>query len=201
MYGSRVIILREIEHWIDDFTSPPIFWLNGAAGSGKTTIASSVSSLVSANPATLLCGSFFCSRSAGLLARRDVRCIVPTLSQLLARQSTDFSHALADELARDPDVLHKHVRFQVEKLLFTPLLALKDSVPPLVFVIDALDECAGLKTGNGASDDPDSHQIASDMLEALVSFSRSHVKLPVKFLCHVTTRNAHTGYTSIKRSL
>jgi len=66
------------------------------------------------------------------------------------------------------------------------LLTLDNLVGPVVFVIDALDECGGQFTSNGISDDPDSHLIVSDMLEALVLFSRSPVMLSVKFF--VTSR-------------
>jgi len=117
MVGTRVQVLQEIKDWIKDFDLPSIFWLAGMAGSGKTTIATTVSSLASDDPAIILGGSFFCSRSAGLQAQRDVRCIIPTLARLLARQSIEFGYALADELTRDPEVLHKQVRIQVETLL------------------------------------------------------------------------------------
>jgi len=188
MDGTRIEVLREIENWIQDFSLPAIFWLTGMVGSGKTTIASTVSSLADKDPVVVLGGSFFCSRSAGSQGQRDVRCVIPTLAQLLARQSIEFSHTLAHELDRDPDVLHKQVAVQVEKLLHKPLTSLKNSLGPILFVIDAIDECGGRLTGNETSDigDLDSHRVVSDMLEALVSFSRSPERLPVKFF--ITSR-------------
>jgi len=181
MKGTRVRVLSNIASWSKDPQAPQIFWLTGHAGSGKSAIACTVCSTASEDPDIVLGGSFFCSRSAGSVAQRDVRCIIPTLAQLLARQSPEFSFALAAELARDPDVLHKQIKTQVEQLLQKPLLALKDSRVPIMFVIDALDECGGQLTTDGSLNDPDSHRIVSAMLEALVSFSRSPVKLPVKF--------------------
>jgi len=141
-------------------------------------------------------GSFFCSRSTGSVAQRDVRCVVPTLAQLLARQSSEFSKALGEELARDPDILHKQVTAQIEHLLYNPLLALKDSLVQILFVIDALDECGGLPTADGTPNDAECRRIVSEVLEALVKFSRSSVKLPVKFL--VTSRpEPHIRDTSV----
>jgi len=61
------------------------------------------------------------------------------LDQLLARQSADFGHALAAELARDPDSMHQRFAAQIEHLLHKPSLSLQDSPLPIVFVIDALD--------------------------------------------------------------
>jgi len=196
MIGTRVQILRDIDNWAKDPKGPQIFWLNGMAGTGKSAIAWTVCSRASTDAEIILGGSFFCSRSTGLVAQRDVRCIVATLAQLLARQSTEFSEALAQELARDPDILHKEVTTQVEQLLSKPLLALQDSHVPILFVIDALDECGGYPSATGTSDDTESHLIVSRMLEALVAFTRSSVKLPVKFL--VTSRpETHIRDTSV----
>jgi len=156
------------------------------AGTGKSAIAYTICVQAHHDPGIILGGSFFCSRSTGVAAQRDVRCVVPTLAQLMARQSDMFSQALNAELTLDPDVLDQQVNVQVEKLLYKPLLALKDSKIPIVFVIDALDECSGQLSGGEALDDAETHRIVSDMLEALVAFSRSGVRLPVKFL--VTSR-------------
>jgi len=205
MEGTRVQILREIEAWAKDLTGPQIFWLTGMAGTGKSAIAWTVCSRVSSDPMLLLGGSFFCSRSTGLSAQRDVRCVVPTLSLLLSRQSQVFSQALAAELAVDPDILHQQVDIQVEKLLYRPLLALKNSPIPIVFVMDALDECGSQLTANGMLDDAETHRIVSDMLEALVKFSCSSVKLPVKFLVtsrpETHIRDTHVSDTAFSKVL
>jgi len=186
MKDTRVQVLRDIDAWIKDLKGPQIFWLAGMAGTGKSAIAWTVCSRANGDLDVILGGSFFCSRSTGVSGQRDVRCVVPTLAQLMARQSVKFAEALAAELARDPEILHQQVRVQVEKLLYKPLLSLKDSLVPILFVIDALDECGGQLAENGALDDAETHRIVSDMLEALVTFSESAVKLPVKFF--VTSR-------------
>lgn len=186
LLGTRLEVLSGINTWIKDPKAPQIFWLTGHAGSGKSAIGHTVCMQACNDPDIILGGSFFCSRSAGSVAQRDVRCIVPTLAQLLARQSPAFSIALAAELARDPDLMHKQIRVQFEILLQRPLLALKDSPIPILFVVDALDECGAHKSANGTLDDPESHLFVTAILEALVGFSRSALKLPVKFL--VTSR-------------
>ena len=104
----------------------------------------------------------------------------------MARQSSTFSQALALELAKDPEVLHLQISSQVEQLLHKPLLALKGSTVPVVFVIDALDECGGSLGGNESLNDAQSRRIVSDMLTALVDFSSLWANLPVKFI--VTSR-------------
>jgi len=57
---------------------------------------------------------------------------------------------------------------------------------PILFVIDALDECSDQPTSDDTAKDAESHRIVSEMLEALFNLSQSSVKLPVKFL--VTSR-------------
>jgi len=185
MEGTRVQVLRNIDAWMLDVDSQQILWLTGMAGTGKSAIAWTVCSRARASPEITLGGSFFCSRSSSSITQRDVQYVIPTLAQLLARQSTEFSVALASELDRDPDVLHKQIRVQIEQLLYKPLLALKDFTVPIIFVIDALDECSGLSAAN-ETNEADTHRIVSEMIEALVAFSRSDVKLPVKFL--ITSR-------------
>jgi len=186
MKGTRVQVLHDIDAWIKNPDAPQIFWLTGLMGTGKSAIAWTICSLAQASSEMLLGGSFFCSRSASTSAQRDVRCILPTLVQLLARQSLEFSQALAAELTRDPDILHQQIMAQIEHLLYKPLLALKTSPVPIVFVIDALDECGGLSSADESFNNAETHRLVSDMLEALVAFSRYPVKLPVKFI--VTSR-------------
>jgi len=56
--GTRETVLNEIELWTNDFDESPVFWLNGLAGTGKTTIAQTVSERTFADG--LLGASFFC---------------------------------------------------------------------------------------------------------------------------------------------
>ena len=199
MEGTRVQILDDIDSWIKNFKLPAIFWLTGMAGTGKTAINRTVCERARDNPEIVLGGSFFCSRSAGSIGQRDVRCVVPTLALLLARQSTVFSQALADELARDPDVLTKQITAQIKQLLYQPLLCFKDSRVPILFVIDALDECGSRLTTSESSDEAETHRIVSEMLEALVTFSRLSPRLPVKFM--VTSRpETHIRETPVSDS-
>jgi len=186
MKGTRVEVIRDIEAWVNDLSGAQLLWLAGQAGTGKSSIAWSICSLAKADAKIVLGGSFFFSRSTGEATQRDVRCVIPTLAVLLARQSSKLSKALDEELARDPDILHKQVATQVEQLLFKPLHALDNPPVPILFVIDALDECGDHPNANGAADNSESHRIVSEMLETLIAVTRYPVKLPVKFL--VTSR-------------
>jgi len=196
MSGTREGILGEIRKWIKNPAAHQICWITGKAGSGKSSIAKTVCVETENDSAILLGGSFFCSRSSRLAAQRDVRCVVPTLTQLLAQKSTGFRKALFETI--DSGDQYKEVAVQIEKLLYTPLLALKDSSLSILFVIDALDECGG-ETSDGILNDQTSRDIVTSMLEALTSLTQSDVKIPIKFL--VTSRpETHIRDTSVSDS-
>ena len=132
--GTRETVLNEIELWTKDFNKSPVFWLNGLAGTGKTTIAQTVSERAFADG--LLGASFFCSRDFG--DRSDLRFISPTLAFQLAHKYPTFRSILIPLLQSNPDVVHESLYSQMEKLIVEPLRSVGVST---VVVIDALDEC------------------------------------------------------------
>ncbi|KAF8601778.1 hypothetical protein BDV93DRAFT_545678, partial [Ceratobasidium sp. AG-I] len=58
--GTRVEVLHNLKTWAEDGESKKIYWLNGMAGTGKTTIAYSFCDQL--NNSLALSASFFCSR-------------------------------------------------------------------------------------------------------------------------------------------
>jgi len=143
MTGTRIDVLTQFIMWIEE-DPVSIFWLAGMAGMGKTSIAVSLCRMLreDSDPAVLLGGGYFCSRSTGSIARTDVRRILPTLAVLLASQSPEFAEVLAAELESDLHVGHKPVVDQIDPLLRRPLATLATSSQTIVFLVDALDECS-----------------------------------------------------------
>jgi len=127
-------VLDEIESWAKDFNQSPVFWLNGLAGTGKSTIAQTVSERVFANGR--LGASFFCSRD--FEDRSDLHFIFPTLASQLAYKFPKFRSILVPFLRLNPDVAHESLYRQMEKLIVEPLQSADVST---MIVIDALDEC------------------------------------------------------------
>jgi len=132
--GTRVCVLQAIEHWAEDFTKPPILWLNGLAGAGKSTIAQTVAERMFAE--NCLGASFFCSR--GFEDRSNLQLIFPTLAFQLAQKYPDFRTSLIPLLQSNPDVVHESLLDQMQKFLVEPLQSTNIST---MIVIDALDEC------------------------------------------------------------
>jgi len=120
-----------------------IFWLAGMAGTGKTSIAVTLCRMLESDPDVLLGGTFFCSRTSGVATQTDVRNILPTLAGMLADQSPDFAAVLSAELKPTSGApVRKPVSDQIGPLLQQPLIFLTSESRPIVFVIDALDECS-----------------------------------------------------------
>ena len=132
--GTRETVLNEIELWAKDFNECPVFWLNGLAGTGKSTIAQTVSERVFADG--LLGASFFCSRD--FKDRSNLHFIFPTLAFQLAHKYPAFRSILVPLLQSNPDVVHESLCNQMGKLIVGPLESMDIST---VIVIDALDEC------------------------------------------------------------
>jgi len=132
--GTRESVLSEIEKWTEDFDKSPVFWLNGLAGTGKSTIAQTIAERVFTDGH--LGASFFCSR--GIEDRSNLQLIFPTLAFQLARRYPGFRSSFIPLLQSDPDVVHESLQDQMQKLLVEPLRSADVST---VIMIDALDEC------------------------------------------------------------
>ena len=132
--GTRKGVLREIDRWLADERAQHVFWLNGLAGTGKSTIAQTFAETTFADGK--LGASFFCSRD--FADRSDLRKIFPTLSFQLAYRYPLFRQELLRVLKATPDVGRESLCSQMEKLIVGPLRA--TSIQTLI-IIDALDEC------------------------------------------------------------
>ena len=132
--GTREAILDGIESWTKDFDESPVYWLNGLAGTGKSTIAQTTAERIFADGR--LGASFFCSRD--FKDRSDLHLIFPTLSFQLARRYPDFRSFLVPLLQSNPDIGYESLCNQMEKLIVAPL---KEKGISTVIVIDAFDEC------------------------------------------------------------
>jgi hypothetical protein len=132
--GTRKEVLWEIERWLVGEQEQRVFWLNGLAGTGKSTIAQTVAETTFAEGK--LGASFFCSRDFS--ERSSLQAIFPTLAFQLAHQYPAFRKELLQVLKGCPDVGRESLCSQLEKLIVDPLKA--TGISTLV-IIDALDEC------------------------------------------------------------
>ena len=132
--GTRGDVLLQLEHWLKDDQDHRIFWLNGLAGTGKSTIAQTFAEINFADGK--LGASFFCSRD--FEDRSNIQAIFPTLAFQLAYQYPLFREQLLQILRANPGVGRESLCSQMKKVIVGPLKA--SHIQTLV-IIDALDEC------------------------------------------------------------
>ena len=119
----------------------PVYWLNGLAGTGKSTIAKTVAERLFADGR--LGASFFCSRD--FEDQRNLQLILPTLAVQLAYKHIKFRSILTSLIWSDPGIAHRQLDDQMKELIVQPL---NKSGISTVIVIDALDECKDEKSAS-----------------------------------------------------
>lgn len=132
--GTREQVLQDIEAWAADSRDERVYWLNGHAGSGKSTIAQTFAE--NSFAAGRLGASFFCSRDTP--ERSNLKLIFPTIAFQLARQSDSFRHHLLKNVSILSVITEGSLANQLQELLIKPL---KASGISTLIIIDALDEC------------------------------------------------------------
>ncbi|KZT68741.1 WD40 repeat-like protein [Daedalea quercina L-15889] len=141
---TRVQLLDDILTWAaprEGKDAPPVFFLSGMAGSGKSTVAKSVCAKL--QDMGILGASFFCSRRS-TAEQRDVRSIFRTLAYLLSLHSPKFARQVCEALKNDPDAATTVPKEQFRMLIDTPAkAAFATAEPTPIIVIDAVDECDG----------------------------------------------------------
>ena len=136
--NTRTELLHHIQGWAEDGSGKPIFWLNGAAGTGKSTIARTVARTFADQ--RQLGASFFFKRGEG--ERGNATRFFTTIATQLAARVSEIRPGIKKAIDADPDISDKALKDQFEKLIFLPLSEVAN-LPTLVLliVIDALDEC------------------------------------------------------------
>ena len=132
--GTRVDVLQQLEDWLEHEQGQRVFWLNGLAGTGKSTIAQTFAKI--AFTEGKLGASFFCSRD--FEDSSNLQVIFPTLAFQLACRFPPFRKELLQALRADPGIEHGSLCSQLEMLIVGPFQVMQS---PILIVIDALDEC------------------------------------------------------------
>ena len=126
--------------WVQNPQSKPIFWLNGAAGTGKSTISRTiVQPLVKEGK---LGANFFFKR--GEQDRGNATRLFTTLTSQLVSKEPSLAEHVNHALEADRDLPNRPLKDQFEQLILEPLGKLEvqpGAVKTLVLVLDALDEC------------------------------------------------------------
>ncbi|KAF3314559.1 hypothetical protein TWF173_004643 [Orbilia oligospora] len=152
---TRKELLKQIKDWAQDPDGKCIFWLNGVAGTGKSTISRTVAHLFNDDDDIQLGASFFFKR--GEINRDSASRFWTTIAVQLTKNIPGLVPYVQNVIQEEPDIATKALEKQFRTLVFHPLEKLIEAnsssaapeennnraLVPLVFVIDALDECEG----------------------------------------------------------
>jgi hypothetical protein len=182
--GTRIKLLREIALWLQAGPSGAIvFWLNGLAGTGKSTVARTVCKSLGGN----LGAAFFISRNS--LERRTSVRVLNSLVYQLACHDDEMRSCICAALRSDPDLASASLKEQILSLVVDPLRKRTDVLEQIVLVLDALDECDKENGYEGG-------QLLPLLIEALIEFptvrlfvtSRDQVSIGAMFASVVRKR-------------
>ncbi|PCH40838.1 hypothetical protein WOLCODRAFT_162585 [Wolfiporia cocos MD-104 SS10] len=143
LQGTRQDLLSKLETWGKGRGNdePPIFILSGAAGTGKSTIAHEFARRL--NEEGRLGATFFFVRGAEDLSTTDY--VIPTIAYQLARSQSSFRHLITEACRRHVAYgARQDMELQLNELIVKPLKVIAADHPPVVMIIDALDECTEL---------------------------------------------------------
>ncbi|KAH8758829.1 WD40-repeat-containing domain protein, partial [Hyaloscypha finlandica] len=139
---TRVDLLQQIYDWADrkdGHDEQCIFWLNGLAGTGKSTISRTVARRC--NEQKRLGASFFFSKGGGDVSHAGK--FFTSLAVQLARSIPSLQKQVCDAVMEQRDVAKLSLSDQWHQLILHPLSRLEQSHQSYVLIIDALDECEG----------------------------------------------------------
>ncbi|KAJ5501965.1 hypothetical protein N7463_004839 [Penicillium fimorum] len=137
---TRKELLRDIRSWATHPDKKPVFWLQGMAGTGKSTVSRTVARWL--DNEGLLGGSFFFKK--GGTDREDAKRLFTTLTKQILERLPHLQEPVKRAIKETRGIGSNNPQEQFDELLFKPLknldLGLKSPLI-LVVVIDALDEC------------------------------------------------------------
>jgi len=147
MEGTRTTILQEIENEIKNVDGPNVIWIRGPPGVGKSALAASIAIRLEDQKRHVM--SFRFDRTEKTITTNALwRTVACDLARLYPSLRSRLAQGNRGLISSDIDQLFK-------SLIEEPLSVL-DDVPceglPVI-VIDALDECGGLRHDSSGMDD------------------------------------------------
>ncbi|RYP80846.1 hypothetical protein DL770_006087 [Monosporascus sp. CRB-9-2] len=120
---TRIELLRDIFDWAVNPQAEAIFWLNGMAGTGKSTISRTIARAFAETDQ--LGASFFFKRGEG--DRGTMATFFTTIAAQLVRKKPACTSHIKNAIDADPSIVGKTMREQFEKLILEPLSSMSPS--------------------------------------------------------------------------
>ncbi|KAK2007321.1 purine and uridine phosphorylase [Colletotrichum eremochloae] len=110
---TRFDLLQEVQAWAESSTSPPVFWLYGMAGHGKSTIARTVAKRLEEQK--MLGATFFFNR--GHIGRNSAWYLIITIAEQLARRQHNLLPHVARAIKETSNISSRTIEEQFSKLI------------------------------------------------------------------------------------
>ncbi|PAV23016.1 WD40 domain containing protein [Pyrrhoderma noxium] len=204
--NTRRETLQSIYQWVDANGYPNVLLLTGAAGTGKSTIATTVAGEYQRR-GQLGCHMFF------LQGRSHPGDVLQTIAYSLAVYNQSIAESLTEKLRNSGDIGPSSLKTKFEILLRDPLSAVATKTSsPILIVLDALDECGAPDTRrslmsvlrDGLPGLPSNFRfvITSRPEKDILTFtSLPSLKVQTLNLDHRMGENRHDVFTYIKHEL
>lgn len=166
--NTRVDVIGFIVDWANGTSEQKMLWIHGLAGSGKSTISTTIANIF--RDSGRLGAFLFFDRDA--TERSDPMRVVRTLAHQLGSSNPTGGAAIRSVIERDQNILMSPLTYQFRRLVLDPLSEVELPAPTIIIVLDALDEC-------GTADE------RSALLEILTQHS---INLPFAIRILITSR-------------
>ena len=151
MEGTRTTILQEIENEIKNVQSPNMIWIRGSPGVGKSALAAGIAVRLRKQERHVIPFRFDRTRSTTINTDALWRAVALDLARLYPSVRQHVLNTVQDDKVPDPSDINGRFEFLIEAPLSTLHDVPCDKLP--VIVIDALDECGGLRHDSSGKDD------------------------------------------------
>ena len=135
--NTRHNVINDIMEWIADDKAKKVLWVYGLAGSGKSTLSTTIAQKM--RELQRLGAFFFFNRD---IPQRNYATLIRTLAYRLATFDARIGALISRIVAKNENIAEMPLEFQFSNLLSASAL---ESVEwpggPIVLIIDALDEC------------------------------------------------------------
>lgn len=138
--GTRVGIRTEITDIMSAESDQNVLWLYGVAGSGKSTVSTTVAEYF--RSISRLGAFLFFERG-----KSEPNAVIRTLAYKLASFDSSIAKHVIAAFEKDNDIAKASAAIQFKKLIVEPLMGAASAIQGPVFIIlDSLDECGTPRT-------------------------------------------------------
>ena len=135
--NTRRNVINDVMEWIEDDKAKKVLWIYGLAGSGKSTLSTTIAQMM--REVDRLGAFFFFNRD---IPQRNSATLIRTLAYRLAMFDARVGAPISRVVTKNENIAEMPLEFQFSNLLSASALESVDwPGGPIVLIIDALDEC------------------------------------------------------------